>query len=81
MQFCKLFGKRVEENLVKDGQGNTVKLCRSRFRPVFTRDPIMSQALQANMKEELLEGDICIRTRLGLSAHPEQELRGPDQAY
>lgn len=61
---------------MKDGQGNTVKLCRSRFRPVFTRDPIMSQALQANMKEELLEGDICIRTRLVLSAHPEQGAQG-----
>jgi hypothetical protein len=73
MQFGKLFGERVKENLVKDGQGNTVKLCRPRFWPVFTRDPIMSQAPQANMKKELLEGNIRIRSRLVLSVCPGRE--------
>jgi hypothetical protein len=75
-QFGDLFGEWVKEDSVKDSQSNTVKLCRPRFWPVFTRDPIMSQALQANMKEELLKGDVCISSSLVLSVCSGQEIRG-----
>jgi hypothetical protein len=61
MQFGELFSERIQEDLVKNSQRGAVKLCRPRFGSFLAGDLVMSHALQADMKEELLERNVGVR--------------------